>query len=136
MKYVRIIDENGLFLEDGFVEELTQFTIETPCNVGFHRPKWDGLQWGEGLTDEEIIKNMPTTNILTKYQFISRLTVQERIAIFELENTNPMVKMWLEMFKICDEIDLSNEETIGGIGMLSQLGILAEERISELLKPL
>lgn len=92
----------------------------------------------EEISQMEAMQNIPmsTTTILTKYQFISRLTVQERIAIFELENTNAMVKMWLEMFKICDEIDLSNEETIQGINMLSQLGILANERIAELLKPL
>jgi len=48
MKYVRIIDQNGLFIEDAFVEELTPFTIEEPCPQGFILPKWNGLQWIEG----------------------------------------------------------------------------------------
>lgn len=55
MKYVRIIDENGLFIEDAFVEELTEFTIEAPCPDGFYLPKWDGSQWVEGGTAPEII---------------------------------------------------------------------------------
>lgn len=54
MKYVHIIDLNGLFVEDTFVDELTEFTIETQCPDGFYQPKWDGVQWVEGLTQAEI----------------------------------------------------------------------------------
>lgn len=48
MKFVRIVDENGLFISDEFVDELTEFTIETPCPAGFYLPKWDGEKWVEG----------------------------------------------------------------------------------------
>lgn len=54
MIFVRLIDENGMFIEDAFVEELTEFTIETPCPSGFYQPKWNGTEWVEGLTQEEI----------------------------------------------------------------------------------
>ncbi|MDD4276161.1 MAG: hypothetical protein PHO33_04195 [Clostridia bacterium] len=50
MFYVRIIDENGLFVVDAFVDELTEFTIETPCPSGFYHPKWNGENWVEGGT--------------------------------------------------------------------------------------
>ncbi|MDF2881667.1 MAG: hypothetical protein K0R54_2224 [Clostridiaceae bacterium] len=62
MKFVRKIDENGMFIEDTFVEELTEFTIETPCPQGFYNPRWDGEKWVEGMSQAEIdaIKNMPT----------------------------------------------------------------------------
>ena len=52
--FVRIIDSNGYFVCDDFVDELTEFTIETPCPDGFYLPKWDGTQWVEGKTAEEI----------------------------------------------------------------------------------
>ena len=60
MKYVRLIDSNGLFIEDTFVEELTEFTIETLCEGGLYKPKWNGNKWIEGLTQTEInaIKNI------------------------------------------------------------------------------
>ena len=60
MKYVRLIDDKGLFIEDTFVEELTEFTIETPCTEGLYKPKWNGNKWIEGLTQTEIdaIKNI------------------------------------------------------------------------------
>ena len=54
MILVRIIDDNGLFIEDAFVDELTEFTIETPCPDGFYLPKWDGEKWVEGKTADEI----------------------------------------------------------------------------------
>lgn len=54
MKFVRLIDESGMFIEDIFVEELTEFTIETPCPGGSYHPKWNGTEWVEGLTQEEI----------------------------------------------------------------------------------
>ena len=52
--FVRIIDPNGYFIEDAFVDELTELTIETPCPSGFYLPKWDGTAWVEGGTAEEI----------------------------------------------------------------------------------
>ena len=54
MKFVRLIDENGLFIEDSFVSELTKFTIEKPCPSGLYLPKWNGTEWIEGMEQEEI----------------------------------------------------------------------------------
>lgn len=71
MKLYRKIDNEGLFIEDILLEEIP-FTydeefnkiydphfIETPCYGGFYKPKWNGTEWIEGLTLEEIeeIKN-------------------------------------------------------------------------------
>jgi len=54
MIFVRLINENGLFIADEFVEELTEFTIEIPCPSGFYHPRWNGEEWVEGLTAEKI----------------------------------------------------------------------------------
>jgi hypothetical protein len=61
--FVRIIDENGFFVCDDFVDELTELTIETPCQEGLYLPKWDGSAWVEGKTTDEIaaIKASMTT---------------------------------------------------------------------------
>lgn len=72
---VRIIDSNGFFVEDAFVDELTEFTIETPCPDGFYLPKWDGEKWVEGKTAEEIaaIKASVTAPALTEADRITAL---------------------------------------------------------------
>jgi len=54
MFYVRIIDENGFFVCDSFVDELSKNTIKIPCPDGLYRPKWNGAKWVEGLTQAEI----------------------------------------------------------------------------------
>ena len=67
--FVRIIDENGLLVCDDFVNELTEFTIETPCPSGFYLPKWDGSAWVEGKTSEEITaikESVPTEKTNTE----------------------------------------------------------------------
>lgn len=73
--YVRLIDTNGFFIEDAFVEELTEFTVETPCPDGFYLPKWNGTQWVEGKTAEEInaIRN----------SVVVEPTAEERISALE-----------------------------------------------------
>ena len=54
MYFVRIIDDNGFFVEDAFVEELTDKTIQAQCPSGFYKPKWNGTAWAEGATQAEI----------------------------------------------------------------------------------
>ena len=54
MIYVRKIDCNGFLIADAFVAEVSETDIETPCPSGFFRPKWDGENWVEGLSQAEI----------------------------------------------------------------------------------
>jgi hypothetical protein len=62
MIFVRKIDEQGFFIEDAFVEKITELTIETPCPSGFYKPKWnfETETWAEGATVEYIdnLKNV------------------------------------------------------------------------------
>ena len=60
MVLVRIIDENGYFIKDAFVDKVTEFTIETPCPNGLYRPQWDGKQWVEGGAAPDPIPTQPT----------------------------------------------------------------------------
>lgn len=60
MYFVRIIDENGLFVDDVFVEELTEYTIETPVIGTFYHPKWNGTEWVEGGQPPEPVPQLPT----------------------------------------------------------------------------
>ena len=73
-KFVRVVDENGFFITDEYVEELTKYTIETPCPEGLHKPKWNGEEWVEGLSQEEI-------NVLINKP--KEPTVEERLQMVE-----------------------------------------------------
>ena len=77
--FVRIIDSNGFFIEDAFVDKLTEFTIETPCPNGFYLPKWDGTQWVEGKTVEEIAAI--TANIVVEKSTDDRISELETLVL-------------------------------------------------------
>jgi hypothetical protein len=57
MKKVIRIDANGMFVGDVILsstEETPQDCVETPCNGQFYHPKWNGSEWLEGLTQQQI----------------------------------------------------------------------------------
>ena len=68
MIFSRLIDSNGNFLEDVFCSYNDDGTamlsdgriveqseiVGTPCPSGFYLPHWDGVEWIEGKTAEEI----------------------------------------------------------------------------------
>jgi hypothetical protein len=57
VKQVFKIDDQGFYVEPVIIgddEELGENLIETPIPEGFYRPKWNGNEWVEGLTSEEI----------------------------------------------------------------------------------
>ncbi|MDB1923405.1 hypothetical protein ABHA37_08255 [Clostridium tertium] len=73
MKLYRRINNEGYFIEDILLEEIPYYYdeelnkiydtnyIENPVREGFYKPKWNGTEWMEGMTLEEIeaIKNTP-----------------------------------------------------------------------------
>ena len=79
MIYVRLIDEDGMFISDEFVEELTEFTIEEVCPSGFYHPRWNGTEWVEGLTVEEIQ--------VIKDNVVVEVTLSERVTNTEIDVT-------------------------------------------------
>ena len=44
----------GLMIDVVSPDEIGEDIIETPCPDGFYLPKWNGTQWVEGKTAEEI----------------------------------------------------------------------------------
>lgn len=82
MIFVRKIDKNGLFIEDAFVEEITEFTIETLCPSGFYHPKWNGETWVEGATQEYIDSLQPTHQEPTLEERLQALETLELERLF------------------------------------------------------
>lgn len=57
MRKVLKIDKEGFFVEDVIIadgEEIPTDCIAVTCPGGFFKPKWDGAEWIEGLTQAEI----------------------------------------------------------------------------------
>ena len=57
---IRIDTITGLFIEVVHPNIIGEDIIETPCLIPFYLPKWNGTEWVEGMTQEEIdlLKNV------------------------------------------------------------------------------
>jgi hypothetical protein len=62
MKIGHTIDSNGFLTGDILEDSEIAPQVTVICPDGFHKPKWNGSAWVEGLTQAEIdaINNAPT----------------------------------------------------------------------------
>jgi len=72
-------------------------------------------------------------NSLTKYQFMSRFTATERITMEGSSAQSPELADWITLFKLTEEINLGDPNTIGGVTMLETVGIIGVGRAAEIL---
>lgn len=73
--------------------------------------------------------------ILTKREFIKRLTVAEYAAIKAAAPHHPELDYSWQMFMLAEYIDTRDEDTIAGVTMLEQAGVIAVGRAAEILGP-
>lgn len=79
------IDENGFFVTEVIVEAdtVSKDIILIECPNGFYKPKWTGVKWIEGATNEEIEKENSST-IAKAGMDEFRLDVDYRLSKLEL----------------------------------------------------
>ncbi len=70
---------------------------------------------------------------ITKRTFIKRFTVQEYATIKTAAATNPALDYYWQLFMLAEYIDTSDSDTIFGINMLEQVGLLQQGRAGEIL---
>jgi len=71
--------------------------------------------------------------ILTKLQFENRFTFEELVAIETAAETNPGIRVLQAKQAKADFIDLLDEKTILGVMFLQSIGLLTQERMTEIL---
>jgi hypothetical protein len=70
---------------------------------------------------------------LSKLEFLRKFTPQERIAIREASKTDPVIFDAMEMVNLAEFISLTDQDTINMVGYFAQQGLLAPNRIQEIL---
>lgn len=71
--------------------------------------------------------------VLTKRGFIKRFTVEEYAAIKAMAAANSTVDYYWQMFLLADEISTADSDTINGLNLLEQIGLLQAGRAQEIL---
>lgn len=68
---------------------------------------------------------------LTKLEFLSRFTMEERIAM--RSSTDPILADIVKLVEIAEFIDLGDTQTQQSVGYLGMIGILSPTRVTEVL---
>lgn len=84
------------------------------------------FQWGI-----DVIVSVP--KILTHVEFIKLFTKEEYENIVAAVETNSAIKASWNLFFLADYVNLSDQKTISGIMLLSEIGLLSSERASIIL---
>lgn len=74
-----------------------------------------------------------SSTTLTKFQFLSRFTKEERILIRNTAKTNDQLFDFMQMLELSGEIQLTNPETTSGVRFLEVAGLLAAGRADQIL---
>lgn len=78
-------------------------------------------------------KVVQSSRILTKLQFLSRFTLQERISIRETAKTDPVVYDILELLNLATEINLDDITCVQSVQYFYSINLLTLQRVSEIL---
>ncbi len=70
---------------------------------------------------------------ITRYQFLDRFTVAERIGIRESAKTDPVVNDFMQMLEVSQEVILDNPLVAQGLYYLVYIGKLTTDRVPQLL---
>ena len=68
---------------------------------------------------------------LTRYEFRSRFTAAEKVAMYD--STDTMVRVFLDDVQAAESINVTDQDTVDGVAYLASLGLIAAGRDDEIL---
>lgn len=132
----RIINkQTGMFLRDDFTfDEETEIGLEVNPAQGFYHPKWDGEQWIEGATAEEI----EALSIETVPEKISKLQLKVQLVMmgYDLQLIEDAIKQLTEpqrtiaMLAWTDATNIHRDNSF--ITMVAQILQLTEKQVDQI----
>lgn len=73
----------------------------------------------------------PPRNNLTRYEFRSRFTTAEKVAMYD--STDTIIKIFLDDIQAAQYIDVTDQATIDGVAYLETQGLIAAGRSTDIL---
>lgn len=81
----------------------------------------------------EDVQVTPSKRTLTKLEYMNRFTDVELAAIYTAAKAVVQVEIWLEKFKLAQEISLDDVSTVGGLQAMEAAGLIGTGRAAEIL---
>lgn len=102
---------------------------------------WNGVEWvfAPGIQTSpvvaiaEIPEPAPTPRTLSKIDYMDRFADAELAAIYAAAKTSIEVEIWLERFKLAQDVNLDDPRTQAGLMALEAVGLIGEGRAAEIL---
>ena len=110
--------------DDNIPEDYISFSMEGTLPTSLS--SWDS-------NSRTFVSVSASTGILTKYQFLDRFTMNERLAIRAAAKVDPIVDDFMAMLDISQEVQLNNPLVYQGLFYLAYTGKLDSGRIDQIL---
>lgn len=78
-----------------------------------------------------VIPDWRPPGVLTRLEFLRRLTPAERIAARAA--SDPVIDDFLALLQLAEHVDVGDADTVAGVGYLASVGVLTEARAAEVL---
>lgn len=113
------------------------------CDDGIGPIEWYGMEFSTHdhvlAEPEPIPEASPVTvyggrRILTKLEFLRLFTMTERITMRAAAKESPVMEDYLQLMDLAQEMNLDDSDTIAGVQMMEQAGLLASGRAEEVLR--
>jgi hypothetical protein len=114
--------EAGAELPPGEMVELTGPAATTPIGAGW--------RYTAGQFDAPTAA--PPRRTVTPREFLSRLTLPEKLAIRTAAQADAQVAVWIDELVASTEVDLDHPETVAGLEAMQVAGLLTPERVAEI----
>ena len=90
---------------------------------------WNGTNF---ISPVVIVEPVVETKF-SRLQFMNRFTNAELGMIYTTAKTQVAIEVWLDKFKLAEYIDSTDPDTVAGVQMLEQSGLLAVGRANAIL---
>lgn len=91
------------------------------------------LAYSTGATLPVVSNPNPSLPYITRLAFRSRLTNEEKVAIYTAAESSVQLKVFLDDLASATYVDLTRPDTIAGINFLETAGLVASGRAAEIL---
>ena len=71
--------------------------------------------------------------IISKLDFRYLFTIPEKVHLYSLASTDPVIQIYLDELALAGDIDLSKKQLIDGVYYLMSKGVLTSERVQQIL---
>lgn len=115
-------------------QQVYRYHADTPIEWnGMEFATHDHIEYVEPVINTDGSIQGVSSVMLTKREFIKRLSVEEYAAIKAAAAANAQLDYYWQMFMLAEEINLGDPDTIAGVNMLEQAGLIGTGRAQEIL---